>query len=336
MDFSISSIMGFVLAFALGYMTHRLASSGKAVTAVHPRQYGYAKEKAPLEAVEITGDEPDCPFHYILRLYGHHHFAPFVKVLRPGLKEEDPEKYSLTLDIMDAVHLCLILVDDICDESPKRKNRTTAHLIYGSSETANRAYFMLTKVINRALKDRPVLGVELLKALEQILEGQDLSLIWRRDGFKAFNYGDDERVPAYKRMAQLKTGTLFVLLGRLLNDGGDQLDDLCVRFGWYAQLQNDCKNIYSDEYSVNKGAIAEDLRNGEFSFPIVVALDNAEARQRIQRALEGGSESDISSAIVELESPRVRKLCMKAMQEASQGLEKMVAVWGRREEMTSA
>ncbi|KAK7700217.1 hypothetical protein SLS64_011030, partial [Diaporthe eres] len=132
---------------------------------------------------------------------------------------------------MDAVHFCLILVDDISDDSPQRKSQPTAHLLYGAPETANRAYFVLTQVINRALRDRQVLGVELMSALEKILHGQDMSLVWRRDGLKSFPVDQSERVAAYKEMAQLKTGTLFVLLGRLINDGGKDLDDLLTRFG---------------------------------------------------------------------------------------------------------
>jgi geranylgeranyl pyrophosphate synthase len=147
------------------------------------------------------------------------------------LKEEDPVKYSLILDIMDAVHFALVLVDDISDDSTQRKGQPAAHLIYGASETANRAYFVLTTVINRALRERLVLGLELMKALENILHGQDLSLVWRRDGLASFHYQGGERVTAYKNMAGLKTGTLFVLIGRLLNDGGDELDGLLTRFG---------------------------------------------------------------------------------------------------------
>lgn len=172
-----------------------------------------------------------CPYEYLLQIYGEHHFQPFVTFFAPELQREDPEKYLLILDIMDAVHFCLILVDDISDDSPQRKSQPTAHLLYGASETANRAYFILTQVINRALRDRPVLGIELMNALEQILHGQDMSLVWRRDGLKSFPVDHNERIAAYREMARLKTGTLFVLLGRLVNDGKKDLDDLLTRFG---------------------------------------------------------------------------------------------------------
>ncbi|KOS19955.1 Geranylgeranyl pyrophosphate synthase [Escovopsis weberi] len=296
-------------------------------------QYGYLKKRASGRA-ERDGFE--CPFEYVLNIYGKHHFAPFVKAFQPSLASEDPAKYTLILDIMDAVHFALILVDDISDDSYQRKNHPTAHLIWGASETANRAYLVLTGVINRALHDQPVLGAELMKALEDILQGQDLSLVWRRDGLRSFPVDGEERLAAYKKMAQLKTGTLFTLLGRLLNDGRDDMDDKLLRFGWYAQLQNDCKNIYSSEYAQHKGAVAEDLRNGELSYPIVVALNDKSGRPIMEKALETRAEADIEAAMGALQTQPVRDACLKAMQDAGVGLEKLVALWGRREKMQSS
>lgn len=55
-----------------------------------------------------------------------------------------------------------------------------------------------------------------MRNLSEILEGQDLSLVWRRDGLASFPTLPVERVAAYKHMASLKTGALFRLLGQLV------------------------------------------------------------------------------------------------------------------------
>ncbi|KAM4059003.1 polyprenyl synthetase domain-containing protein [Hirsutella rhossiliensis] len=325
----ISDVATLFVAFSIGFLAKGSAKLKPAST--QPvEQFGYCKE---LPAKRSKPEDTECPYEYLVKLYGKHHFEPFVREFRPALEKEDPVKYTLILDIMDAVHFALILVDDISDNSRQRKNQPTAHLIYGASETANRAYLVLTTVINRALRERPVLGVELMKALENILQGQDMSLVWRRDGLESFQYQGDERIRAYKNMALLKTGTLFILLGRLLNDGGEELDDLMTRFGWYAQLQNDCKNIYSTEYVTSKGAVAEDVRNGELSFPIVVALNEEDCGPIMQRALESHTEKDIEAALDALQTERVREACLKALKEAGRGLDKFVGLWGRREQM---
>lgn len=176
-------------------------------------------------------ETPQCPYQYLLSQYGSQHFQSFVDQLRPSLSKDDPAKYALVLEIMDAVHFSAILIDDIADQSTLRRNKPAAHVIFGETETANRAYLVLMRVINRAMRESPVLAAELLKSLEEIHQGQDDSLICRRHGLEVFPRGDSERLAAYKRIARLKTGSLFVLLGRLLNDGGNELDDELTLFG---------------------------------------------------------------------------------------------------------
>lgn len=60
---------------------------------------------------EVTGVE--CPYEYLRKIYGKHHWAPFVHKLSPGLRDYDHFKYLMVLEIMDSIHLCLMLVDDV-------------------------------------------------------------------------------------------------------------------------------------------------------------------------------------------------------------------------------
>ncbi|PYI03146.1 terpenoid synthase [Aspergillus sclerotiicarbonarius CBS 121057] len=237
----------------------------------------------------------ECPYSYIRQIYGKHHWAPFVDKLSPTLKVDDPPKYQMILEIMDGIHLCLILVDDISDGSNFRKGHPAAHKIYGPSETANRAYYRVTQLLNRTVHEFPTLAPFLMQCLEEILEGQDLSLVWRRDGLSSFPVDPKERDAAYRRMASLKTGALFRLLGQLVLEN-QTLDSTMTTVAWCSQLQNDCKNVYSTDYAKAKGALAEDLRNGELSFPIVVALD-APQGHLVARALEYGSPHNIRCAL---------------------------------------
>lgn len=64
----------------------------------------------------------------------------------------------------------------------------------------------------------------LTKDLEEILEGQDMSLVWRRDGLGSFPTSAIDRVAAYRKMASLKTGALFRLLGHTVL-GNESMDD---------------------------------------------------------------------------------------------------------------
>jgi len=53
----------------------------------------------------------------------------------------------------------------------------------------------------------------------------------------------------------------------------------------------------------------------------------------VEKALESRTEEDIEAAIDALQSERVKESCMKALHDASNGLDKLVALWGRREKM---
>ncbi|PKX90480.1 putative geranylgeranyl diphosphate synthase [Aspergillus novofumigatus IBT 16806] len=265
----------------------------------------------------------ECPYSYIRQIYGHHHWSP--------LRKDDPAKYAIVNEIMDAIHLCLMLVDDISDGSELRRGHVAAHRIYGPSETANRAYYRVTQIIRRTTIEFPHLAPWLMQDLEQILEGQDLSLVWRRDGLSGFPVGHHERKDAYRQMASLKTGALFRLLGHLVLENRS-MDERLTQIAWYAQLQNDCKNVYSLEYADLKGSLAEDLQNRELNYPIILAL-NVPGGEHVERALELPTSRNIRRAMRVIQCSKIRALCAAELQKSTIGVEEWLQLWGRKEKM---
>lgn len=192
------------------------------------------------------GNRVTCPYEYILQVYGRNHFAKFVDTLNPDLKLQDTVLYGLTLEVMDAIHFGAILVDDIADRSLLRKGRPAAHCLYGSSETINRAYLRILEAVLRCLAERPSLVPYILTNLTQIHSGgypfpprccipdsdslgQDISLVWRRDGFE--NCPDRESaLKTYRNSAYLKTGALFRLVGQLVS-GNHENDAIMSQVG---------------------------------------------------------------------------------------------------------
>lgn len=120
--------------------------------------------------------------------------------------------------------------EQITDNSDFRKGRPAAHKIFGSSETANRAYLSLTRIMNKTSREQPQLISFLLQTLEEVLEGQDMSLVWRRDGVRSLPLRHEDRVTAYHRCASLKTGALFRLVGQLVAEDHSN-DELMARVG---------------------------------------------------------------------------------------------------------
>lgn len=100
-------------------------------------------------------------------------------------------------------------------------------------------------------------------------------------------------------------------------------------------MQNDCKNIYSAEYARNKGTVAEDLRNSELSYPMVIGLITESSSGAIAKALQSQSEKDIEHALSILQSHTLKDICLTALEEARFSVKDLVDVWGRREAMSN-
>lgn len=101
---------------------------------------------------------------------------------------------------------------------------------------------------------------------------------------------------------------------------------------WYSQLQNDCKNVYSTEYAKMKGAIAEDLCNGELSYPIVLAM-NAPDGHWVDLALQSPSPRNVRNALRVIRSDKVHQMCMAELAESSSSIQDWLALWGRKEKL---
>ncbi|KAI5804533.1 prenyl transferase [Geopyxis carbonaria] len=276
----------------------------------------------------------DCPYEYILNVYGRNHFAGIVNILDSKLLEADPVKHQIIMEAMDAVHFAAILVDDVADNSPLRKGKPAAHTIYGASETINRAYTRLFETMQRAAVACPALLPILTRNLTEIHQGQDISLVWRRDGSSSLPADRDACIAAYRNCASLKTGALFRLVGQLVTEDNSK-DDLMTRVGWYCHLQNDCKNVYSSDYTSAKGALAEDIKNGEFSFPVILALYSAHGRSAIENAFASGGAKGQARALDAIRHDSVRLTCLKELEGVGKTIPEFVALWGRKEKMNA-
>jgi geranylgeranyldiphosphate transferase len=114
-------------------------------------------------------------------------------------------------------------------------------------------------------------------------------------------------------------------------------------FRWYCQLQNDCKNIFSSDVITAKGALAEDLANGEYTYPILIALY---ARPAISQAVEGALRrsgrsasqfhDSLARATVVLQGPEVRDRCLAELTVLKEQNKEFAPLWGRTEAMVVA
>lgn len=125
----------------------------------------------------------------------------------------------------------MVELPQVTDDSDCRHGLPAAHRFWGSGETANRAYLALVRVMDKTARDFPTLLPFLVANLREILEGQDLSLVWRRDGTDSLPSTYEARLAAYRRSAWLKTGALFRLVGQLVAEGPEH-DALMTQVGY--------------------------------------------------------------------------------------------------------
>lgn len=91
-----------------------------------------------------------------------------------------------------------------------------------------------------------------------------------------------------------------------------------------------------------KGALAEDLTNREFSFPIVVALYGSPTSQRIMREAMGrrshlsqqALEKQHCAALSVLQADEIKTVCMQELDLLKDRVSQFVTAWGRAEMMT--
>lgn len=99
--------------------------------------------------------------------------------------------------------------------------------------------------------------------------------------------------------------------------------------------------MFSSDVITAKGALAEDLANGEYSFPILVALYSApEIRSAVSGAMcRSGKEAGprhqerLGKAALMLQKDEVRVVCLTELEALKTQNMAWASLWGRKEEM---
>ncbi|TMW68105.1 hypothetical protein Poli38472_007777 [Pythium oligandrum] len=180
-----------------------------------------------------------------------------------------PEDAVATIKvIVDELHNASLLIDDIEDNSELRRGKPVAHSIYGVPATINCANYVYFLSLQRCatLQNEKAMQVYIQEML-RLHQGQGLDIYWR----------DQVECPTeeeYVTMVEYKTGGLFRLAVGLMQafsscsiDFVPLLNALAV----YFQIRDDYINLMNEAYMENK-SYCEDLTEGKFSFPLIVAI----------------------------------------------------------------
>jgi ophiobolin F synthase len=213
--------------------------------------------------------------------------------------------------ILKSLRTASLLLDDIEDQSPLRRGKPAAHIVFGVPSTLNSANYAILEATEQASR----LGSESLTIyfdfLRQLFVGQGYELFWTKHNAAP---STDE----YLAMVDGKTGALFQLFSSLLicntnpkppSSHQKELDTLVTLLGRLYQIRDDLQNLVSAEYARGKGS-CEDLDEGKFSYPVIQALaaqDGADSALRNLYAIRARGGGKLS--------PEMKQLVLDEMRE---------------------
>ncbi|KAJ5171473.1 Terpenoid synthase [Penicillium coprophilum] len=179
-----------------------------------------------------------------------------------------PKPLAAIKDAINDLHNSSLILDDVQDNSPLRRERTATHLIFGAAQTINSATYMVVRAakIIDAL-GTPQMMTALLQNLETLFIGQSWDISWRNN----FHCPTESE---YLDMVDKKTGASLTMMVELMQAKGKiipfsyRLSPLARLIGRWYQIRDDYMNLQGADYSKQKG-FCEDLDEGKLSYPIV-------------------------------------------------------------------
>ncbi|RLN63601.1 hypothetical protein BBJ28_00004830 [Nothophytophthora sp. Chile5] len=207
------------------------------------------------------------PYAYVTELPGKNVRGHMINAFQAWL-QAPPEPVVSIKRIVDELHNASLLIDDIEDDSQLRRGKPVAHVIFGVPATINCANYVYFLSLQRcqALNNPKALEVYTREML-RLHQGQGLDIFWR----------DHLQCPSldeYLDMVKNKTGGLFRLaIGLMQVFSSCQLDfqPLVNALAVYFQVRDDYVNLFDEAYMENK-SYCEDLTEGKFSYPLIVAI----------------------------------------------------------------
>ncbi|KAK0670525.1 geranylgeranyl pyrophosphate synthetase [Cercophora samala] len=208
-----------------------------------------------------------APYDYLNGHPGKDFRSALVNAFDAFLEVPKESKETIT-KVVSMLHTASLLVDDVEDNSLLRRGLPVAHTIYGIPQTINSSnyvYFVALQEVQK-LQNPKVVNI-FAEELLNLHRGQGMDLYWR-DTLTCPT--EDE----YLEMVGNKTGGLFRLGIKLMQAESRSLTD-CIPLvnviGLIFQIADDYQNLWSKEYTANKG-MCEDLTEGKFSFPVIHSI----------------------------------------------------------------
>jgi geranylgeranyl diphosphate synthase type II len=221
------------------------------------------------------------PIDYFLSLGGKR-FRPLLTLIGANLYTDDYRKFTIPALATEVFHNFSLIHDDIMDNAPLRRGKTTVHekwnnniAILSGDVMMVKAYQLLSKVSENKL----FISLERFNQTAiEVCEGQQLDM--------DFETRNNVTIEEYIEMIRLKTAVLLgfsLSFGAILADASQKDVDTLKQFGDNIgigfQLQDDLLDAFGKEAEVGK-TIGGDILQNKKTFLFLKTLELASENQK--------------------------------------------------------
>jgi heptaprenyl diphosphate synthase len=172
---------------------------------------------------------------------------------------------------VEMIHTASLIHDDIVDDSPLRRGRSTVQSKFGKEMAVYAGDFVLSRIVYYLFKEA---SVEAGKLLAKTVE----SMCYGEIGQYARSYDTETTIEDYLTNIFGKTASLFVAACGIgaMESGCDERTTMILRqigehIGYLFQLRDDLLNVTSTAGHEGK-PVHSDFMNGTYTMPIIHAL----------------------------------------------------------------
>ena len=236
-----------------------------------------------IEEVDLPLEPPELynPIRYLLSIGGKH-LRPVLVLMTADMYQFDLTKVMPQALGVELFHNFTLMHDDIMDEAPIRRGKTTVHekwnanvAILSGDVLFVKAYQLIVQVESRFLGNI----VELFnKTAIEVCEGQQLDM--------NFETQVDVSMTSYLKMIRFKTAVLLACslkIGALVADASDEDQENLYHFGIHIgiafQLMDDILDVYGDQKDFGK-QVAGDILTNKKTCLYITAYEKANIDQR--------------------------------------------------------
>jgi len=189
------------------------------------------------------------------------------------------DKHLILAAAVEFIHTATLLHDDVIDESEKRRGLASAHTLWGNKASILVGDYLFSRAFSLMVESESLEILEILSsASSTIIEGEVMQLV----SLGKIDLSKD----AYLKVIESKTAQLFAascqvgaVLGGQPQTHKDALRIYGLNLGTVFQLIDDVLDYLAEEKNLGKN-IGDDFREGKITYPIIVAYQEADAKQK--------------------------------------------------------